>query len=220
MHKFKLFVAPRTCARVPTIALEEIGVPFETQLVRTAAKEQKTPEYLALNPKGKVPLLIVDGVPLTENVAINSWLNETYPEANLLPKTESSFEKHLQIADLAFVAATIHPNVTRIAMPVNIAKSEAGVAEVKQVGLVTMKPFAQLIENRLSEGTWWYGDQWSIVDGYIFWAWSRMVGQGFSDDAYPKAQDFCERIQQRPSVDRAMQREAKHVAQLAAEKNA
>lgn len=79
MHSLKLFVAPRTCARVPTIALEEIGVPFETELVRMAAKQQKTPSFLALNPKGKVPLLLVDGVPLTENVAILSWLNQTYP---------------------------------------------------------------------------------------------------------------------------------------------
>ncbi|MEO0979632.1 MAG: glutathione S-transferase N-terminal domain-containing protein, partial [Pseudomonadota bacterium] len=92
MPEFLLFVAPNTCARVPTIAIEEIGVPFETELVRTAANQQNSPEFLKLNPKGKVPTLLVDGVPLTENVAILSWLNAEYPEANLLPKTTSAFE--------------------------------------------------------------------------------------------------------------------------------
>ncbi|MEN0002127.1 MAG: glutathione S-transferase N-terminal domain-containing protein, partial [Pseudomonadota bacterium] len=75
MRDLMLFVAPNTCARVPTIALEEIGVPFETQLVRTAANEQNSPEFLKLNPKGKVPTLLIDGEPLTENVAILTWLN-------------------------------------------------------------------------------------------------------------------------------------------------
>ena len=79
MPKFTLFVAPGTCARVPTIALEEIGVPYETELVRLPLKEQKSPAFLAINPKGKVPALLIDGVPLTENVAILTWLNQTSP---------------------------------------------------------------------------------------------------------------------------------------------
>ena len=81
MPKLKLYVAPATCARVATIGLEEIGVPFETELVRTSVNQQKSPEYLKINPRGKVPALLIDGKPLTENVAILSWLNETFPEA-------------------------------------------------------------------------------------------------------------------------------------------
>ena len=92
MPELKLFVAPNTCARVPTIALEEIGEPFETELIRTAAKQQNSPEYLAINPKGKVPALLIDGEPLTENVAILRWLNQTYPDANLLPATSDDLE--------------------------------------------------------------------------------------------------------------------------------
>ena len=128
MSTFKLYVAPKSCARVATIALEEIGVPFETELVRLASKQQKSPEYLALNPKGKVPVLLVDGKPITENVSILSWLNETYPDAQLLPKTSSSFEHYLQMADISFVSGTFHPFVTRIAMPSKFATSDDAVA--------------------------------------------------------------------------------------------
>ncbi len=56
MHILKLFVAPGSCARVPTIALEEIVVPFETELVCATVNQQYSPEYLKINPKGKVPV--------------------------------------------------------------------------------------------------------------------------------------------------------------------
>jgi len=209
---FKLYVAPKTCARVATVALEEIGVPFETELVRLPEKQQKSPEYLAINPKGKVPALIVDGTPITENVSILSWLNQTYPDAQLLPKTNSSFEHYLQMADISFVSGTVHPFVTRIAMPSKFAKSEDAIAEVKQAAIEEVRQYAQLINDRYSRGSWWYGDQWSIMDAYIFWAWTRMVGEGFPEQEYTHVVELCQRIQERPSVQRAMQREAKYTA--------
>jgi glutathione S-transferase len=214
---FKLYVAPKTCARVATIALEEIGVPFETELIRFPDKQQKSPAYLAVNPKGKVPALVVDGTVITENVSILSWLNETYPDAQLLPKTNSSFEHYLQMADISFVSGTVHPFVTRIAMPSKFAKSEDAIAEVKQAAIEEVRPYAKLIDDRYSRGTWWHGDQWSIMDAYIFWAWTRMVGEGFPEEEYSNVVDLCKRIQERPSVQRAMQRETENIAVMAAE---
>ena len=132
MPDLKLFVAPNTCARVPTIALEEIGVSFDTHLVRVAKNEQKSPEFLKLNPKGKVPTLLIDGDPLTENVAILSWLNATYREAGLLPPADGQIETLKQTADLAFFAGTVHPTVTRVAMPLKfIADKELSFEIVK-----------------------------------------------------------------------------------------
>lgn len=217
MSTFKLYVAPKTCARVATIALEEIGVPFETELIRFPDKQQKSPAYLAVNPKGKVPALVVDGTVITENVSILSWLNETYPDAQLLPKTNSSFEHYLQMADISFVSGTVHPFVTRIAMPSKFAKSEDAIAEVKQAAIEEVRPYAKLIDDRYSRGTWWHGDQWSIMDAYIFWAWTRMVGEGFPEEEYSNVVDLCKRIQERPSVQRAMQRETENIAVMAAE---
>jgi len=217
MSTFKLYVAPKTCARVATIALEEIGVPFETELVRLPQKQQKSPEYLAINPKGKVPAMLVDGVPITENVSILSWLNQSYPEAQLLPKTNSSFEHYQQMADISFVSGTVHPFVTRIAMPSKFAKSADAIAQVKETAIAEVRAYAQLIDDRYSRGTWWHGDQWSIMDAYIFWAWTRMVGEGFPEADYPNVMDLCKRIQERPSVQRAMQREAEYAALMEAE---
>ncbi len=219
MHNLKLFVAPGTCARVPTIALEEIGVPFETELIRTAAKQQKTPEYLEINPKGKVPVLLIDGKPLTENVAINSWLNRTYPGANLLPQTDDILEQQKQIADLSFFAATVHPIVTRIAMPMFFTDEGDPFQTIRPKGIEAMKPVMDMINARLaSPDGWWYGDQWSIVDGYLFWAWWRITGVGFPQDAYPNLVGHAAHIMERPSVIRTMAREAAHVEILKSEK--
>lgn len=218
MPDLKLFVAPNTCARVPTIALEEIGVPFETELVRTAANQQNSPEYLKVNPKGKVPALLIDGEPLTENVAILTWLNDRFPEANLLPRTSDPLEAVKQTADLAFFSATVHPTVTRIAMPLKfIADKELSFEIVRPVGEKAMQPIMRMIDDRLADGHWWYGDAWSVLDGYLYWAWSRITGVGFDDANFSNIRRHKEMSDERPAVQRAMAREAENVNVLKAE---
>ena len=217
MHDLKLFVAPGTCARVPTIALEEIGISFETELIRMASKQFNTPEFRAINPKGKVPTLLVDGQPLTENVAINSWLHRAYPEANLLPHTDDALEQQKQIADLSFFAATVHPLVTRIAMPMFFTDEGDPYLTIRPKGIADMKPVMSMINDRLKLGGWWYGEEWSIVDGYLFWAWWRSTGVGFPQEEFPNIVDHAARIVERPSVARAMAREAANIEILKSE---
>ena len=218
MPHLKLFVAPNTCARVPTIALEEIGAPYETELIRTAANQQNSPEFLKINPKGKVPTLLVDGAPLTENVAILSWLNTTFPDANLLPKSDDLLETVKQTADLAFFAGTVHPTITRIAMPVKFIDDAALSFElVRPKGTEAMIPIMTMINRRLEDGPWWYGDTWSAVDGYLYWAWGRITGVGFPDDDFPNIRRHHALSNERPAVQRAMAREAKNIEILKSE---
>ncbi len=216
-HHLRLYMSPGSCARVPTIALEEIGVPFETELVRFNAKQQKSSEYLAINPKGKVPVLVIDGQPLTENVAILSWLNKTYPKAGLLPKADDDLSSVRQIADLAFISGTMHPFVTRYARPEKFVNDADAVPKVRETAVQAAHAFWLMIDDRVSRSEWWYGDDWSIVDGYLFWAWWRVNASGFQGDAYPNLQKHAERIRTRPSVVRALEREAVAIAQLKSE---
>ncbi|MEL6584388.1 MAG: glutathione S-transferase family protein [Pseudomonadota bacterium] len=218
MFNLTLFVAPNTCARVPTIALEEVGVPFETSLVRTAANQQNSPEFLKLNPKGKVPTLLIDGEPLTENVAILSWLNATYPAAHLLPPAADTMASLKQTADLAFFSATVHPTVTRIAMPLKfIADKDLSFEIVRPVGVQAMHKIMDMIEARLAAGPWWYGAAWSVVDAYLYWVWGRITGVGYPDDAYPNIRRHFDLSNARPAVQRAMAREAENIEILKAE---
>lgn len=212
-----LFVSPGSCARVPTIALEEIGVPFETELLRMNAKHHKSPEFLAINPKGKVPALVVDGQPLTENVAILTWLNKTYPEAALLPKTPNELDAARQTADLAFFSGTVHPLVTRYARPGKFVADDQVSSQVRRVAAQATHPFWSMIDDRLSKAPWWYGDEWSIVDGYLFWAWWRVVASGFPGERFRRICAHADRMKSRPCVVRALDREVVHVAQLKSE---
>lgn len=218
MHDLKLYVAPGSCARVPTIALEEIGVPFETELVRTTAGQQKSADYLRINPKGKVPVLVVDGTPLTENVAILSWLARSYPDAKLLPEADDSFETAQQIADLAFFSGTVHPHVTRVAMPMKfIEDAELSFDIVRAKGTSDMQSVMGMINARLADRQWWYGDTWSILDGYLFWTWWRIGVVGFDQAPFPHIARHEAQIRARPSVERALAREAANIEILKAE---
>ena len=202
---------------MPTIALEEIGAPFETELLRMNAMQHKSPEFLAINPKGKVPALVVDGQPLTENVAILTWLNRTFPEAELLPKTSNELDAVRQTADLAFFSGTMHPFVTRFARPGKFVADDEVSGQVRSVAAHAALPFWHMIDDRLSQAPWWYGDRWSIVDGYLFWAWWRVGASGFSGERFVNICAHADRMQSRPCVARALDREAAHIAQLKSE---
>jgi Glutathione S-transferase, N-terminal domain len=87
--KLELYFSPGSCPRVSMIALEETGAPFETHLIAFMAGEHRKPEFLARNPSGKVPVLLVDGQPIVQTVAILGFLDESFPDAALFPKRDS-----------------------------------------------------------------------------------------------------------------------------------
>ena len=220
MPEYMLFTSPGACSRVPTIALEEIGVPFTTQLVRTKINQQKSPEYLKINPKGKVPALVIDGETLTENVAILSYLARTYPDAGLLPATSDPLKLARQVSDLAFFSGTAHPHVTRVAMPMKfIADADLSFDLVRSKGTADINSVMAMINARLEGQPWWYGDDWSIVDAYLFWTWWRICVVGFPQDAFPNLKDHAARILERPSVARTMKREDVMIEELKSEGN-
>lgn len=217
MSDYVLYATPGTCARVTMIALEEAEVPFEVRLLRIMTGEQNLPEYRALNPKGKVPLLLVDGKPLTENVAILLYLAEKFPQAHLLPSAATGLEHFQAMSDLCFFTATIHPIVTRIGFPQRFADGEEGIKSTHAKAIEAMRSNIDLVEERLSKGEWWYGERWSVLDAYLGWVWACFAVNGFPKEDYPLCMKHVERMTTRPSVQRALAREGEMVKQLKAE---
>lgn len=211
-----LYMAPYTCARVTMIALEEAAIPFDTELVRFMRGEHKSPGFKRLNPKGKVPALAIDGVVLTETVAILLYLHETRAGARLLPELPTPAARAAIIADLCFCAATLHPLVTRIRMPMFFAGEENAVA-VKGTAERAMDEYFALVEERLAAGPWWYGAEWSAMDGYLYWVFWRVEGAGYDVSRYPRFTDHARANEKRPAVQRALAREEEAQAQLVAE---
>ena len=216
MNETVLFIAPGTCARVACIALEEVGLPFETRVIRFLKGEHKSPAYKQFNPKGKVPALVMDGETLTENVAILCYLHERFPEARLLPPAGDALARARQVADLAFCATTLHPLVSRIRFPQLVAGPDVA-AQIYLAASEAMKEYFQLVEDRLAGSPWWYGDAWSAMDAYLYWVFWRVEGAGFDVGPYPHYSDHARRIEQRPAVQRALAREAEAERQLEAE---
>src|SRR5262249_12953402 len=108
MTMLTLYFAPGSSSMAPHVALHEIGVPFESRPISFLKRENRTPAYLALNPEGKVPTLLIDGRPLSEVAAIMFYLARRFPEARLLP--EGDIEAEAQVVSwMSFIAATVHP---------------------------------------------------------------------------------------------------------------
>ncbi|WP_428409748.1 glutathione S-transferase family protein [Hyphococcus sp.] len=211
-----LYSAPGTCGRVSTIVLEEAGLAFETRVIRFLKGEHKSPAFKEKNPKGKVPALEIDGAVLTENVAIIRYLAARFPEKTLLPKTSTLAEDAEITADLCFCSATLHPLVTRIRMPQFFAGPENAQA-VWKAGCDAMREYFQLVEQRLANRPWWYGETWSAMDAYLYWVFWRVEGAEFPVKEYPCFCDHAGRMEERPSVLRAVAREDEMTAQLEAE---
>ena len=216
MGDIVLHIAPGSCSRVPLVALLETDAAFETSIVRFMAGEHKSSAYRRINPKGKVPALVIDGEALTENVAILTFLSQRFPAAGLLPPAATAMETARQIADLCFCSATLHPIVTRIRIPQLFATPEA-TRDVWHKACVAMREFFLLIEDRLTDRSWWYGNAWSAMDAYLHWVFWRVEGAEFPVADYPRFSDHARRGAARPSFGRAMEIETAAIATLEAE---
>ncbi len=214
--KLDLYFAPGACSRVPLIALEEIGEPFDTRLVVFMKGEHRSPDYLALNPAGKVPTLLIDGQPLTQNVAILSFLARSFPGAGLLPFTGDSVGDARLMSQLSFFSADLHPIVTRIRLPQFFCDVAGGPERVREMADKAMEMQLGPLDARLGKQPWLLGAEWSVLDAYLYWVWFRITGAGFPGEKFPNIAAHAQRMEDRPAVKRALAREAQAESDLEA----
>ena len=214
--RYELFFSPGSCSRVTTIALEELGVDYRRQLVSFMAREHRRAEFLRVNPTGRVPVLLVDGAPLFENVAILTYLDRAHPDGKLLPHFEDPLQSARVLADLLWCASGLHPIVTRLRVPQFVCDLPEAKGRVWEMAAAAMLDHLGIIERRLREQPWMLGEAWSILDAYVNWIWYRVTGAGLDVAAFQKLSDHAARIGERPSVRRALSIEAEAEAELAA----
>lgn len=214
MPDITLYWHPGSCARVPLIALEEIGAPFELYVIDREGGEDNGPEYRALNPKGKVPTLVVDGHPITENPAIETYLARLFPEAGLLPTGDPLVEIDA-LSTMAWFSSGVHPPITRQRFPGRFTDDPAETEGIRRVARGQLEDAFGILERRLADRDWLYGD-WSIVDGYMLWVWFRATGSGMDGTPFPRCADHARRAEQRPSVARALDREEVEMERITA----
>jgi glutathione S-transferase len=201
----KLYHFPGACSRVAMTALEHVGVAFEDELVDLTRGEHMQPGYQGTNPRGKVPALLVDGKLLSENAAIQLWLDAEYPDAGLLPRCETAWDRAQVLSDLFWVSSVWHPYVRANAAPSRWTTGEE--APVRERGVQLMTPCVQQLEQRLAGQDWWYRE-WSIIDVYFCWAYSRAEEGQFDLSPYPNIARHRAAIEALPAFRRALAREA------------
>jgi len=202
--KLTLHYAPMTCALVPYVTLTEAGAEFEVRNLNTRKGENRSPEFLSLNPKHKVPVLVIDGDPLTENVAIQIWIHRRFPGANLLPKDPGEEIKAISL--MAFCASGIHPHLTPNARPQNYCDLPGSEESVKRVGNQLLFEDFQVVEDRLA-GSEWFFSHFTAVDAYFFWCFRRAVSFKLDVSGFKSCMAHFERMQQRPSVQKVVAHE-------------
>src|SRR6516165_7657672 len=179
-----LYFSPGSSSMAVHIALHEIGDDFERRHVSFAKREQYSPEYLAINPEGKVPTLLIDDRPLTEVAGCLYYLAKRYPEADLWP--QGGLEAEAQaISWMSFIASTIHP--------------------ARRIGVERWKEVFEFAERRLRDKQWAVG-RYSIADIHLFRLYWRFVGSlKPAPGDYPSLSDHYGRMMARPAVRRTLE---------------
>lgn len=202
-----LYFAAGSCSLPALAGLEEAGAAYEGVRLVLAEGHQRTPGYLAIHPRGRVPLLAVDGVRIAENVAVLTAIAGLFPQARLLPLGDP-----IQLARayelLAWFASGVHVAFAQIGRPERYTRDESAWPALKAGGRENMLAAYAELDARLEDGRpWLLGDDFSLADPYalVFHRWAERIGVDTAD--YPAFDRHAARVRARPAVQRALARE-------------
>jgi glutathione S-transferase len=168
------------------IALHEIGIPFESRPLSFKNQHLRAPGFLALNPEGKVPVLLIDGRPLTEVAAILFYLAKRFPDAELLPRDDPEAEAQA-LSWMSFIASTLHP--------------------ARRRGLDYAKEVYAIADRRLGNG--WALGRYSIADIHLFRLYWRLANSLHpAPEMFPNLTAHYARMLARPAVQRTIEIES------------
>jgi glutathione S-transferase len=197
-----LYGVKGSCSLATHIALEEAGADYSFVKIDTSAGQQKTPDYLKINPKARVPALATPEGALTENVALLVYVAQTHPKAKLIPDDPFALAK--MNAFNAWLASTVHVNHAH-KMRGSRWSDDAGVIENLKLKVASnMTDCATMIENDFLTGPWVMGDQYTVADAYLFTIENWLEGDGVDLSSFPRIQAHRTAMTARPAVQRVL----------------
>jgi glutathione S-transferase len=205
MHMMTLYFSPGACSLASHIGLEETGAPYELKPVLLAKGQQRTEDYLKINPRGKVPSFSVDGKILVENTAILTYLARRFPEKKLMPS--DPLDEARCISTMCWFSSIVHPSYQRFHRPERFAEGEAAHSPIKENGRKMFWSNLQEIDSMIQANGWVMGPEFTVVDGYalVFYGWATRSGFPVKElSAYTAWQ---ERMMKRPTVKKSIDAE-------------
>ncbi len=199
----KLYYSPGTCALASRIALEDAGAEYEVVRIDFSRQEQRSPDYLKINPKGRVPSLATGKGILTETPAILTFIAQSYPDARLAPLEDAYALAEMQAFN-SYLSSTVHVNHAHGRRGARWADDESSHEDMKRKVAETMLASMQLIEYGMLEGPWVMGEAYAVADPYLFTMARWLEGDGVEVDALPRIKDHMQRMSTLDSVRRAL----------------
>ena len=197
-----LYYGPGACSMASHIVLEESGEKYEPRRMDLAKGEQRTPEYLKMNPQGRVPLLQLDnGEPLAENTAILPYLGKRF---HLWPMDSTREAKAL--STIGFFASSVHPAHAHVGRPERYTPDTAAHQGIKDMGLKAFHGYLKQIDGML-EGKDWLLDTYTVLDPYAFVFYTWGVRRELPMGELKNYTAHKERMLKRPAVQRVVEDE-------------
>lgn len=199
------YYAAGTCALASHLALEHAGARYEAVRLDFKAQQQRSPEYLRVNPKGRVPALANDRGVLTETPALLLFIAQSFPESGLAPLDDAFLLAKMNEFN-AYLCATVHVNHAhkgrgyRWVEPEDTAAIEAMRRKVPR----TMTESFTLIEEQMLQGPWVLGERFSTCDLYLFTIAGWLEGDGVDIARFPKVADHYRRVQALPEAQKVL----------------
>jgi glutathione S-transferase len=200
-----------TCALATHIALEDAGAAYEARRIDFATAEQRSPEYLEINPKGRVPALVTPRGVLTETPALLVYIAQTHPKARLAPLDDPFAFAEMQAFAL-YLAATVHVAHAHRPRGSRWADEPASLADMKRKTPANMRDGFRLIERHLFRGPWAMGEAYSVIDPYLYTLAGWLAGHEVDIAEFPVIADHFNRMSARESVARAIAAESSAAA--------
>ncbi|AEG03509.1 MULTISPECIES: glutathione S-transferase family protein [Sinorhizobium] len=195
----KLFYTPGTCSLASHIALEEAGAGYEVHRVDFSKAEQTKPDYLTINPKGRVPALVTDRGILTETPAILAYIAQSFPKARLAP-LDDPFEFARLQSFLSYLCSTVHVAHAHARRAARWADDPAAQEAMKAKVPQNMADCFALIERTMFVGPFVRGDAYSVADPYLFTIAGWLESDGVDPARFPRILDHRNRMAERPAV--------------------
>jgi len=195
----RFYYAPLSCALATHIVLEHIGADYAAEKLNLRENDQNAPDYLAINPKGRVPALVTKHGILTETPAILLYLAQAYPETKLAPFDDIFSLAQMQSINSWF-CSTVHVHHAHGARGRRWSDDLDAQKTMKDKVAQNMTDCATLIEREILRGPWVMGDQFTVADAYLFTMTSWMTGDGVDISQFPRLTDHYKRMLDIPAV--------------------
>ena len=202
----KLFYAANTCALASHIALQEAAAPYETVRLDFRSNDQRRPEYLAINPKGRVPALVTDRGVLTETPAILAFIAQRFPASRLAPLDDAFAFARVQSFN-SYLCSTVHVAHAHRMRGYRWADDAEAIAAMQKKVPQSVGECFDLIEREMFAGPWVMGESYTISDPYLFTLARWLEADGVEPARFPRILDHSQRMAERPAVKTALAEE-------------